>query len=111
MNYPLSIIELVEIFDSEILGILGERGDLLGAFRIRIWFRTVGGRHIVIDDRECLFRCVHFAPGGAQAFESLRRGDFVHQMAIDIEKTGSVGLFVNQMVVPDLVVERARFHG
>jgi len=30
-------------------------------------------------------------------------------MAIDIEKTGSVGLFVNQMVVPDLVVERGGF--
>src|SRR5262249_12774105 len=54
---------------------------------------------------------VHFAPCGAQALESLRRGDFVHQIAIDIDKTSSIGLFVNQMVVPDLVVERARFHG
>ena len=35
----------------------------------------------------------------------------MYQMTIDIEEAGSVRLFVHQMVVPDLVVERARFHG
>jgi hypothetical protein len=28
-------------------------------------------------------------------------------VTVDVEKTGSVGLLVNQMVVPDLVVEGA----
>ena len=43
-----------------------------------------------------------------QAFEGLRARDLVHQMAINIEKAGSVRLFVDQMVVPDLVVECTR---
>ena len=34
----------------------------------------------------------------------------MHQMTVDIDETGSVRLFVNQMVVPDFVVERTRFH-
>src|SRR5947207_175477 len=32
-------------------------------------------------------------------------------MAIDIDQAGSIRLFVHQMIVPDLVVERTRFHG
>src|SRR5438105_11000777 len=35
----------------------------------------------------------------------------MHEMAIDIDQTGSIRLFVHQMIVPDLVVERTRFHG
>src|SRR5262249_16154847 len=93
VNYTLTVVELVEIFNSEILGIVGARGDLLGAFRIWIGFRAVGGRHVVIYDRKCFFRRVHFAPCSTQALESLRRGYFVHQMAIDIDKTGSIRLF------------------
>jgi hypothetical protein len=32
----------------------------------------------------------------------------MHQMPVDIEQAGAVRLFVDQMVVPDFVVERAR---
>ena len=32
----LALVELVEIVDAEILGVLRQRGDLLGAFRIGI---------------------------------------------------------------------------
>ena len=34
----------------------------------------------------------------------------MHEMAVDVEQAGAVRLLVHQMVVPDLVVERARFH-
>ena len=34
----------------------------------------------------------------------------MHQMTVDVDKTGSIWLFVDQMVVPDLVVEGTRFH-
>ena len=43
-----------------------------------------------------------------QAFEGLRRGHLVHQMAIDVEQAGAVLGFVHQMVVPDLVVQGGR---
>jgi hypothetical protein len=32
----------------------------------------------------------HRAPGHAQAFERLRAGHFMHEMAIDIEKAGAI---------------------
>src|SRR3954453_23150563 len=49
------------------------------------------------------------AAGGAQPFERLRRGHLMHEVAVDVEQTGAVGGFVDQMVVPDLVVERGGF--
>ena len=38
----LSLIELVEIFDAEVLGVLRQRRDLLGAFRIGIGHVAIG---------------------------------------------------------------------
>ena len=105
----LALVEFVEILDAEILGVLRQRRDLLGRFRIGIGLAAVGGRHVVIDHGERLIGRMHLAPGGAQALEGLRRGHLVHQMAVDIDETGAVRLFVHQMVVPDLVVERTRF--
>jgi hypothetical protein len=54
---------------------------------------------------------VNFATGGAQTFKGLRRRDLVHEVTIDVEEARSIRLLVNQMVFPDFVVERARFHG
>ena len=48
-------------------------------------------------------------PESAQALEGLRARHLVHEMAVDIDQAGAVGLLVDQMVVPDLVVEGARF--
>jgi hypothetical protein len=45
---------------------------------------------------------------GPQSLERLRAGDFVHQMAVDIEQAGAVLLLIDHVVVPDLVVECAR---
>ena len=106
----LAVVELVVIFEAEHLGVLGEVGDLLGAFRIGIGLAAVGGRHVVIDHEQRLLRRVHLAAGEAQPFERLRRCHLVDEMAVDVEQAGAVGLLVDQMVVPDLVVERARFH-
>ena len=94
----------------KVLGVLRQRRDLLGAFRIGVGQAAVGGRHVVVDDGQRLVRRVHLAAGGAQAFEGLRRGDLMHQMAVDIDEAGAVRLLVDQMVVPDLVVEGTRFH-
>ena len=107
----LTLVELVEILDAEILGVLRERGDLLGAFRIRIGLAAIGGGNVVIDHRQCLVGRMHLAAGGAQAFEGLRGGDLVHQMAIDVDETRPIRLFVNQVIFPDFIVERSWFHG
>ena len=107
----LALVVFVEIFDAEIARVFREHRDLLGAFRIRIGQRAVGGRHVVVDNGERLFRRAHFAPRQAQAFERLRRSHFMHEMTVDIEQAGAVILLMHQMVVPDLVVEGTRFHG
>ena len=105
----LAYVELVEIFDAEFLGVLRHHADLLGAFRIRIGLGAIGGRDVVVDHGQRLLRRVNLAPGGAQPFERLRRGHLMDQMAVDIEQAGAVIGFVNQMVVPDFVVQRGRF--
>ena len=107
----LALVELVVIFEPEIARILRQHRDLLGAFRIGIGQFAIGGRHVVVDHGERLVRRAHLASRIAQALEGLRRRHLMHEMPVDIEQAGAVGLLVDQMVVPDLVVERARFHG
>ena len=51
---------------------------------------------------------MHLAAGEAQALERLRAGHFVDEVAVDIEEGGAVRLHVDDMVIPNLVVERAR---
>src|SRR5581483_2528634 len=65
---------------------------------------------VVVDHGERLVRRVHLAARIAQALEGLRRRHLMHKVPVDIDEAGAVRLFVNQMVVPDLVVKRARFH-
>ena len=75
-------------------------GDALGA---------VGGGDIVVRHRQGRLRPVHLAAGRAQAFEGLRRGHLMHQVPVDIDQARAVVLLVNQVVVPDLVEQGARF--
>ncbi len=103
----LPLIELVEIFEPEELRVLGEIRDLRGALRVRIGLVAVGGRHVVVDDAERLLGRAHLAAGEAQPLERLRARHLVHQVAVDVEEAGAVGLLVDQVVVPDLVVEGA----
>src|SRR4029079_10194746 len=107
----LALVELVEILDAEILGILRQCRDLPGAFRIRIGFAAIGGRNVVVDHGQGLVGGVHLAAGCTQTLKGLRRGDLVHQMAVNIDQTRPIWLLVNQVVFPDFVVERSRFHG
>jgi hypothetical protein len=99
----LALVELVVIFDAEFAAFSAkvatcsgfpDRDALVRSVVGTLWSTTAsvfsgactGGRH-------------------AQAFERLRARHFVHQMAIDIEQAGAVSGFLDQMVVPDLVVQ------
>ncbi len=109
MHDALTAVVLIVIGDTEFLGVLGHHPHLLDAFRIRIGLGAVGGRNVVIDHGQRFLRRVNLAPCRAQTFEGLRRGHLVHEMAVDIEQAGAVIGFVDQMIVPDLVVQRGRF--
>ena len=103
----LPLVELVVIFEPEQLGVFRQVGDLRRAFRIGIGQVAVARRHVVVDHAQRLVRRPHLAAGEPQALERLRARHLVHEVAVDIEEAGSVRLLVDQMVVPDLVVQGA----
>ena len=105
VNDALPPVELVEIFEAEELGVLGEIGDLLLALGVRVLLPAVGRWHVVIDDAQRLLRRAHLAAGEPQALEGLRARHFMHQMPVDIDEAGAVRLFVDEMIVPNLVAE------
>ena len=105
----LAAVVLRIIFDAEIGGVLGQRLDLDAAFLVLDAELAVRrGRHVVVDDGQRLFRMPDLAAGQAQAFEGLRAGHLVDEMAVDVEQAGAVVLAVDDVVVEDLVVEGAR---
>ena len=61
------------------------------------------GRDAVVGGRDGEIGTADFETAIAQALESLRRGDFMHQMQIDIDKAGRAGFFVDDVRVPDLL--------
>ena len=92
--------------------LLGQRLDLDAAFFLGDALGAVGGGHVVVDDRQRLLRVAYLAAGHAQALEGLRARHFVDEVAVDVEKAGAILGLMGQMVVPDLVIERARLgHG
>ncbi len=104
----LALVELVEIFEPEELGILRQVGDLRRALGVGIGQVAVGGRHVVIDHAQRLLGRAHLAAGQTQTFERLRARHLMHEVAVDVDETCAVRLLIHQVVVPDLVVEGAR---
>ena len=104
----LARVELVVIFDAEFARVLGELLDLQPALGIGDALAAVGRLDIVVDDGERLLRRAHLAAGQPQAFERLRAGHFMDEMAVDVDERRPVGAGLDDVVVPDLVVHRAR---
>jgi len=48
------------------------------------------------------------APRQLEAFEGLRAGDFVHQVAVYVEQGRAVVLDMDDMAVPEFLVKRFR---
>ena len=102
----------VEQLDAELGAVLGQCLNLDAAVLVVDALGAVGGRHVVVGDRQRQVRAAHLAPSGAQPLERLRAGDFVDQVAVDIDQAGAVVLDVDEVAFPDLVEQRPRFgHG
>ena len=104
----LALVELVEILDAEFGSVLGQRLDLDAAFLFGDALGAVGGRHVVVDHGQRLLRVADLAAGHAQALEGLGARHFVDEVAVDVEQAGAVLCFMCQVIIPDLVIERAR---
>ena len=100
-------IELVVIFDAEFARVGRQRLDLLPALGIGDALAAVGRLDVVVDDGERLLGGAHLAAGHPQAFESLRARHLVDEVTVDVDQ-GRAGRRLDDMVVPDLVIQRTR---
>src|SRR5438552_3133109 len=62
----------------------------------------------MIDDRERFLRRPDTPVAQPQPLEGLRARHLMHQMAVDVDQSHAVGFGMNQVIVPDLIVKRAR---
>ncbi len=104
-------VELVIVLDAEILDVLRQRLDLQPRFRLLDAVAAIRSRDVVIDDGERLLRRPHLAPRHPQPLESLWTGHLVHQMPVDVEHAGAIGLRLDDVVGEDLVVKGRLGHG
>ena len=108
VNDALADVRHGEVRDAELGAVPLQGLDLNARFRVVDAARTVGGRHVVVADRQGGLGPPHPAPGRLEPLEGLGAGHFVDQMAVDIEERGAVVLDVDQMAVPDLVEQGPR---
>ena len=108
MHDALALVVLGIIFDAEFGSVMRQRLDLDAAFLVLDAEMAIRrGGHVVVDNGQRLLRCANLAASHAQTFKGLRAGHFMHQVTVDVEKTGAVVLAINDVVVPDLVVKGA----
>ena len=108
VDNALALIELVEIFDAEFTGVFGQSRHLGRGFWVRDTMRAVGCRNVVVDHSQRLFRRANLTARHTQAFNSLWRRHFMHQMAVNIEEAGAIRLCIDDVIVPDLVIKGTR---
>ena len=101
----LALVVLVEVLDAEVARVLGQRLDLDAAVVVVDALGAIGRRHVVVDDGQRLLRRAHLAARHAQAFERLRAGHLVDEVAVDVEQARAVVLALDHVIVEDLVVE------
>ena len=67
-----------------------------------------GRRNVVVDGGEGQVGAAHFAASEAKAFESLWRGDLVHEVQVDVEQRGLALGGTHDVCVPDFIEECLR---
>jgi hypothetical protein len=65
----------------------------------------------VVHHGESEIGAADLAAFGAESGEGLGRGALVNEVAVDVNDCGLAGLLVNNVGVPDFLVERFRRHG
>ncbi len=65
------------------------------------------GGNIVVGDSDGQIRTAQPAPGISKTLERLWAGDLMEKVAVDVENTGAVGEFLDDVAVPDLVEKGA----
>jgi hypothetical protein len=85
--------------------------DLLARDRVEDALLPVVGGRVVVGRRDDGVHAPGLAPGQLEALEGLRAGDFVNQVAVDVDQRGAVVFDVHHVAGPQFFVERLRLHG
>jgi hypothetical protein len=89
--------------NTELFAVRFQLRHLFGGDRVNDRKRTVRGGDTVVRRRNGEIGAANFQASLAQTVESLRRGDLVDQMEIDIQERRRSGFFSNDVVGPDLL--------
>ncbi len=64
----------------------------------------------MVHGRKGEFRSTHLPIGDPQTIESLRTGDFMYQVAVDVNQRRLVLVVKNQVLFPDAVIQSFAGH-
>src|SRR5690606_18727434 len=82
-----------------------QRVDLKARDRVLDTLIPSCGRYVMVGHRQVGVDAPRFTTRQSQALECLRAGHLMHQVAIDINKTGAIGILINDVGSPQFVVK------
>src|SRR5260370_28748541 len=112
-----------DVYDALILAVHVKEADagfaavFLQSFKLELGIvieygqRAVGGGNGMVHHRESEIGAANFAAFRAETGEGLGRGALMDEGAVNIDDHGLAGWLVNDMGVPDFLIERFRRHG
>ena len=95
----------IEERQTERTRVAGQGADLLRGNRVGNGEVPVAGRHVVVDGGKRALGTPHPTTGEPQPLERLGRGDFVHQVQVDVQQRGPPGHRMDHVGIPDLLEE------
>ncbi|CEI77608.1 Flp pilus assembly protein TadG [Pseudomonas aeruginosa] len=115
MDDALAHVVHLEFGDAEVVAVLVEglhlqARDLVGDGGDAALALGAGGRHVVVRGGDVGVDPPRLAPGQAKTLEGLRRGHFVQDMAVDVDQRRTVVALLDQVHVPEFVVEGLAGH-
>ncbi len=115
MHDALPRIVHLELEDAEVVAVFVQRlhlqaRDLVGNRLQPALAFGARGRHVVIGRGDIGVDAPRLAPGQAQAFEGLRRGHFVQDVAVDVDQRRAIVTACDLVQFPQLVVQGPGSH-
>ena len=111
MHDALALVGNIKVRDALLARIRIQGFHLQTGNRVGDAGAAIGGGHVVIDHGQISRNPPGLASGELEPVEGLRAGHFMEQVAVDVDETGAVFFLMDDVGVPELVVERSGVHG
>ena len=96
--------------DPELIGVGSQRLDLTSRHRIGDGLIDIGGRDVVVLDRDGEVGSTNRSTGHAEAVEGLRGGHLVNEVEVDVQKIGFAFGRSDEVAIPNLLAQRGWCH-